>query len=113
MATLKDLREKLELKLLTEDLDETRTVSDAVVCDLLSWVMANGQADMAWITVQTHINVLAVASLHDFSCVIVPEGIRVPSETVAKAIEEGITVFSSGKPAYRLCRGLSALGVGD
>lgn len=113
MATLKNLKEKLALELLTKEPDEKRVVSDAIVCDLLSWVMANGQADMVWITVQTHINVLAVASLHDFSCVIIPEDISVPPETIAKANEEMITVFSSGKSAYQLCRGLAALGVGD
>ena len=113
MTTVNELKEKLELTLLTNSFDETRTVSDATVCDLLSWVMAKGEPDMAWITVQTHINVLAIASLHDFSCVIVPEGIKVPGETIGKANEEGITVFSSEKTAYQLCRGMSALGIGD
>ncbi len=27
-------------------------------CDLLSWVMANGKADNAWITVMTHNNII-------------------------------------------------------
>ncbi len=113
MPVLKDLKEKLGLVLLTDGYDEKRKVSDATVCDLLSWVMAHGCADMAWITVQTHMNVLAVASLHEFACVIIPEGIRVPEETLAKANEKKITVFSSAKTAYQICRGLSSLGVGD
>jgi serine kinase of HPr protein (carbohydrate metabolism regulator) len=113
MAVLKDVKEKLALTLLTEEYDEKRKVADATVCDLLSWVMAHGCADMAWITVQTHMNVLAVASLHDFACVIIPEGIKVPGETIDKANEKKITLFSSAKTAYQICRGLSALGVGD
>ncbi len=113
MATLKELSDRLELALLTDGYDETRAVTDAYVCDLLSWVMAKGRVGMAWITVQTHINVLAVASLHDFSCVIVPEGIQVPEETVKRANEEKITVFSSQHTAYELCRGMDALGIGD
>lgn len=113
MAKLAELKESLGLTLLTDGMDGARDVSDAVVCDLLSFVMANGRAGMAWVTVQTHINVLAVASLHDFSCVIVPEGIKVPAETIEKAGEEKITVFSSDKTAYQLCRGMSALGIGD
>ena len=38
-------------------------------CDLLSWVMAHGAAGMAWVTVQTHMNVIAVASLMEMAAV--------------------------------------------
>jgi hypothetical protein len=113
MATLKELEDKLELKELTGKIDGERKIADAYVCDLLSWVMANGQADMAWVTVQTHLNVVAVASLHDFACIIVPENIEVPDATVAKAAEEDIAVFSTGKTSYQVCCELFSLGIGE
>jgi len=112
MITVKELKEKLDLKELTSTDNNDRSISDGCVCDLLSWVMAKGDEDMAWITVQINLNVIAVASLHDFSCVIIPENIEVPSNTIAKADEEGITVLSSDKTSYELCCGLSSLGVG-
>ena len=112
MVTVKELIDKLDLKELTKTDNNDRNISDGCVCDLLSWVMAKGNEDMAWITVQTNLNVIAVASLHDFSCVIIPENIEVPANTIAKADEEGITVLSSDKTAYELCCGLSSLGVG-
>lgn len=112
MATLKELKDKLELKLLSSKLEEEREVKDAYACDLLSWVMANGEEDMAWVTVQTHLNVVAVASLHDFACVIVPESIQVPEATIAKAEEENIAVFSSNKTAFQVCCELFSLGIG-
>ena len=107
MITVKELKEKLDLKELTSTDNNDRSISDGFVCDLLSWVMAKGDEDMAWITVQTNLNVIAVASLHDFSCVIIPENIEVPANTIAKADEEGITVLSSDKTSYELCCGLS------
>jgi len=112
MATLKTVQEKLNIKQLTKTADENRAVSDAYVCDLLSWVMAKGEQDMAWITVQTHLNVVAIAALKEFSCIIVPEDIEVPAASIAKAEEEGITIFSSAMTAYQICRALSSLGVG-
>ncbi|MBC8537504.1 AraC family transcriptional regulator [Christensenellaceae bacterium NSJ-63] len=112
MASVKDFCEKAELKQLT-NLEETAEITDGYICDLLSWVMARGTEGMAWITVQTHLNVLAVACLHDFSCVVIPENIQVPEETVKKAQEEGIPLYSSPKTAYVLGGILHELGVGS
>ena len=105
--------EKMELKLLTDGLAEEAEVTDGCVCDLLSWVMARGEAGMAWITVQTHLNVVAVACLNDFACVIVPENIDVPQTTLDKAKEEGVLIYSSPKTAYALCCDLCRLGIGS
>ena len=112
MASVKDFCEKAELKQLT-NLEETAEITDGYICDLLSWVMARGTEGMAWITVQTHLNVLAVACLHDFSCVVIPENIQVPEETVKKAQEEGIPLYSSPKTAYARGGILHELGVGS
>lgn len=107
-----EIAEKMELKLLTDGLSEEAEVTDGCVCDLLSWVMARGEPGMAWITVQTHLNVIAVACLHDFSCVIVPENIEVPQATIDKAKEEGVVIYSSSKTSYAVCCELYNLGIG-
>ena len=86
---------------------EDREICSGYTCDLLSHVMGKGQADMAWITVQAHMNVIAVAALLDFACVIIPENLPVEAPIIAKAQEEGIIVFSSGKTAYELAALLS------
>ena len=111
--TVAKVMEALGLKLLTKDVCLEGEVTGGCVCDLLSVVMAEGEAGMAWITVQTHLNVLAVACLHDFSCVVIPENIQVPEETVKKAQEEGIPLYSSPKTAYALGGILHELGVGS
>jgi len=100
--TIKELMDITGAELLTKDADLTAEVESGYSCDLLSWVMAHGKPGMAWITVQTHMNVVAVATLHDMACVIVPEGAAVPDEVTAKAGEEGIAMLSSPKSAFEL-----------
>lgn len=112
MTTVEQLAQKLELKQLTAIDQLSGEVSDGCVCDLLSWVMARGEEGMAWITVQTHLNVVAVACLHDFACIIVPEEIEVPQPTIDKANEEGMVIFSSGKTSYKLSCEMCALDIG-
>lgn len=90
---------------------EDREIVSGYTCDLLSHVMGKGQANMAWITVQTHMNVIAVASLLDFACVIIPENLPVEAPIIAKAQEEEIIVFSSEKTAYELAALLYENGV--
>ena len=90
---------------------EDREIHSGYTCDLLSHVMGKGQADMAWITVQTHMNVIAVASLLDFACVIIPENLPVEAQIIEKAADEGIIIFSSDKTAYELVTILAGNGV--
>ena len=87
--------------LLSKDVPDNE-ISSGYTCDLLSHVMGKGVEGMAWITVQTHMNVIAVALLHEFSCIIIPEGIDVNQQIVDKAAEESIAVISSEKTAYEL-----------
>ena len=79
---------------------EDREIACGYTCDLLSHVMGRGQADMAWITVQTHMNVIAVAALMDFACVVFPEGLPVEAAIVDKARQEDVILLSSGQTAF-------------
>ncbi len=109
--TVAQIIQAMELELLTPQTDVSREITGGCVCDLLSVVMAEGKGGMAWITVQTHLNVIAVASLHDFSCVIVSGGAAVEEETLAKAQEEGIPVLRSPHSSYKLAGQLYGLGI--
>lgn len=79
--------------------------------DLLSWVMAKGKAGNAWITVQTHQNVLAVASLLEFSCIILPDGLTMEPAVLEKAVEENIAVVGCDMDAYGIFKALFAAGL--
>ncbi len=90
---------------------EDRPIASGYTCDLLSHVMGKGQADMAWITVQAHMNVIAVAALMDFACVIIPEGLPVDETIVNKAASEDIIILACEQTAYELVTLLAANGV--
>ena len=109
--TVARLIQAMELRLLTPAADTQRAVTGGCVGDLLSFVLAKGEPGMAWITVQTHLNVIAVAGLHEFSCVIVAENCAVEADTLAKAEEEGIAVLGSPLSSYTLAGRLYELGV--
>jgi hypothetical protein len=108
---LKELIELTGAKNMTPDVSLDTEVTCGYTCDLLSWVMAHGKAGMAWITVQTHMNVIAVASLMEMAAVIIPEGIEMEEPSVEKAKEEGITVLESPLTAYEICARLAAKGL--
>jgi len=106
---LNEVVEKLELKPVTDRIDGERDVTGCYIGDLLSWVMSKAQTGNVWITVQTNINILAVATLTDVSCIVVPENIVVDEPTVKKANIQGITILSSSKTSYELACELAAL----
>ncbi len=111
--TVKEICNRLDLKLLTGDCGLDREVKGAYICDLLSWVMAHAQKGNVWITVQSHSNTIAVASLLELSCIIICEDAEVEEDTIKKAIDEEIPVLSSSKSAFVLAKGLVEAGIGN
>ena len=91
--------------------DETHAVSGCYIGDLLSLAMSRVQKDYVWITIQTNINVAAVASLTEAGCVLLCDGFS-PDENMAKKADvEGIAVLCSESSAYDLAKKLSELGI--
>ena len=109
--TVKELCRLINATDLTPEADKETEVSCGYTCDLLSWVMAHGAAGMAWVTVQTHMNVIAVASLMEMAAVIIPEGIEMEGPSVEKARSEGINVLQTPLTAYEICARLAAAGL--
>ena len=93
------------------DSGEDKEIECGYTCDLLSWVMAHGAPGMAWVTVQTHLNVIAVAVLSEMTCVILPENIEMEEESLNKARSEGMTVLKSPLTAYEICGRIYAQGI--
>lgn len=89
-----------------------REIKTAYCGDLLSRVMAQGPQDGIWITVQTHTNVIAVATLVEIPCIIVPEDIPIDASTIEKAKEEEIVLISSPLSAFQLAGKLYEMGIG-
>jgi hypothetical protein len=109
--TVAQLKDILDAKNLTPGVSLAGEVSCGYVCDLLSWVMAHGMPGTAWVTVQTHLNVVAVAVLMEFSCILIPEDIDMEESTLLKAQSENIPVLKSRKTAFQICGEMAAAGI--
>ena len=72
-----------------------REINGVYIGDLLSWVMGNATSGDAWITIMSNINIIAVASLSDVSCIILAEGVTLEEDIVNTAKEKGINIISS------------------
>lgn len=107
-----DLKEilKLDIKLINQ-VDCNRIVKDVYIGDLLSVVMANAKEDTLWLTVQKHINVIAVASLNDFAGIIFVENSYPDKDTIDKATSLNLPLFISEQNAYLTAKELIKLGL--
>ena len=80
-----------------------KEIDGAYAGDLLSWVMGRGNPGSCWITIMTNINVIAVASLIDFACVLLCEDSAVNDGFLNAANEKEINVLRTPKPVYEAC----------
>lgn len=108
---VKDIIQKLNLKVLSGEEGIERDISGVYCCDLLSWVMSHASKGNVWVTVQIHPNVVAVASILEISCIIIPEGIEVEAVTLEKSNQENIPVLQSELNSYELCWKLREQGL--
>ncbi len=77
-------------------------ISNGYTSDLLSDVMGHADAGCAWITLQTHKNVMAIASLKDLSAVILVKGFKPEDDMAAQSDEEGIPVLGTDEEAFTI-----------
>lgn len=99
---LSEIIEKLNFNKVV-DFQEDVDISDAYASDLLSDVMGNAKSGQVWITMQTHKNVAAIASLKDIPAIIII-GNGVPDKDMLDhAKDEGICVLTTKEPCFRVC----------
>ncbi|CEP67936.1 DRTGG [Moorella glycerini] len=83
-----------------------REVNSGYCTDLISDFMANGTPGCLWLTLQTHMNVVAVALLAGAAGVVLTGGRGIPPEVCRKAEAEGLpllhTSFNTFEIAGRL-----------
>ena len=85
---LKKVIDELGLAVVCAGRGADAEVTGAYAGDLLSDVIANSKAGNVWVTMQVHVNIVAVAVLKDLSAIILVNG-RTPAEdTLKKASEE-------------------------
>jgi len=102
-----ELIEKMNLVVETEGVD--KEITGCYTGDLLSLAMSNVTAGDIWVTVQTNINTVAVASLTEAACIILPQDLEPDEKARMKADSEEIYILKSPKTAYELCALISEL----
>lgn len=109
---LKDIAEKLNLLNLTPEIDSTQTdITAGHACDLLSDVLAHAPPGGILVTIQVHLNVIAVCVHAGLSAVIFAAGMLPEDEVKQKALEEGLILFSTSESAFNTVGKLYSLGL--
>ena len=83
--------------------DPEREILGGYTGDLLSWVMGRLSEGSAWVTIMSNVNIVAVASLSDPSCVILSEGVTPDDGVVARAELQGVNILRTQKDSFTAC----------
>ncbi len=75
-------------------------VSGGYAGDLLSDVIAHSAAGNIWVTMQAHVNIVAVAVLKDLAGIVIVQGKAPAEDTLAKAREQKVAILVSDLPAF-------------
>ena len=109
---LQQIIDDLNLTVLTEPRDFLLIQPDGgYTSDLLSCVMAGAKSNTLWITLQSHLNIVAVAALLEVAAIIVTENAQPDPATVAKANEQGVILLSTAKLTFEIVGKLWEMGI--
>jgi predicted transcriptional regulator len=100
--TVSDLVEKYGLKIFSGKESLGNEITGGYVSDLLSDVMGFASEGQVWITLQTHQNVLAIASLKDLAAVILVKGLEPDQETLKRGEEEGLPILGTDLDTFEM-----------
>jgi len=81
---------------------EDRDIRDVYVSDLLSDVMAHARENSLWITLQTHLNIIAVAAMKNMPAIVIVNGRKPDGETRQRAESEGVALLGTEATAYEV-----------
>jgi serine kinase of HPr protein (carbohydrate metabolism regulator) len=99
---IKEIIEKLNLKIFTGHDKLDVEVTGGYTSDLLSDVIAHSKKSDLWITLQTHQNIIAVAKLKDLAGIIIVNNREPDEETLKKAKEENVPILCSQEMTFEV-----------
>jgi len=110
---LEDIATELGFAELTSDETGSRDaeIDRGYASDLLSDVLAHAPEGGLLVTLQVHLNVIAVASHAELAAVVFAGSRRPDDEVIAKATAEGLSLYSSPADTFDIVGRLYALGV--
>ncbi len=109
---INDILKSEDFSLITGKKSDTdKEIKGCYIGDLLSLAMAKVEEGFLWITIQTNINVVAVSSLKEASCVIVADGYQIEESVKNKAEDEGVLIISTKLSSYEVASYLVKSGL--
>jgi hypothetical protein len=110
---LDEIARVLELEPLTPEVrsDPPASVAAGYVSDLLSDVLAHAPRGGVLVTVQVHLNVIAVAVHAELAAVVFAAGRRPDDDVRRRAAQEGVPLYVSKDTAFEVVGKLYALGL--
>jgi len=99
---LDDVVKEISLDLKTCNSCLNNQVTGAYVSDLLSDVMANSKNGNIWITLQMHMNIVAVAGLNNLAGIVVVGGRQPDQEILKKAETEKVAILTTPLTAFEI-----------
>jgi len=110
---LNEVAKKLHLENLTPELEaeSTADITRGHASDLLSDVLANAPAGGVLVTIQVHMNIVAVALHAGLAGVILASGRRPEDTVIKKAAEERIPLFVAEQSTFEVVGRLHEMGV--
>jgi hypothetical protein len=88
-----------------------REIQGGYASDLLSDVMGNSREGDIWVTLQKHVNIVAVAQLNGLAAIVLVNGRQPEPDTRARAEEMGITIISTPMQAFDAIGALYSMGI--
>lgn len=86
-----------------------REVTGGYAGDLLSWVMSRANSGDAWVTIMSNINIIAVASLADPSCIVLSENVELDDGVAQRAQSQSVNILRTTKDTFSVCAEIAAL----
>lgn len=93
---VRELAEKANLKIISGEQGLDTEIKGGYTCDLLSDVMGHAEEGYVWITLQTHKNVMAIASLKELAAIVLVKGLLPEADTLEQSNRENIPILSTG-----------------
>ncbi|MBN2348767.1 MAG: serine kinase [Bacteroidales bacterium] len=94
--------DKLGLTQLSEIFNPEQEINGGYTSDLLSDVMGNASEGEVWITMQTHKNIIAVASLKELAAIIIVNNHKPEKDTIEAAEKEQIPLLGTNNGAFEI-----------
>ena len=109
--TVDDLAARLDGTVITPTGDTRAEVRGGYASDLLSDVIAHAREGDAWVTLQRHVNIVAVAQLKGLAAIVLVNGRQPEDDTVARALEQRIPIVSTPLTAFSAVGAMYAAGI--